>query len=274
MFRFFRKIRQRLIVTGSIRSYLLYALGEVTLIVIGVLIAMQVNGMNNFRLNRLNEQRIIVRLSTELDASMQRITLFHRMLTRKQESLEAISPYFHGKPVKDSEAFVNEVIQASRFGWEQPTLERTTFNEILSSGQLSLILDTELRLAITRFYHTVAQRETRSDMRMSEFPRIAYQLIPRETEPRLKEGLDSKQIDAIAQALLKSPIRDQLIAEKNRARFMLSIWQEMQSEASELQIKFNERLRRPNRTLPLPGSDTDSESPEDTDLPDSNRFLF
>ena len=185
----------------------------------------------------------------------------------------AIAPHFHGEPVTDNEQFVKDVITASRFGWEQPTLERTTFSEILSSGQLSLILDTELRLAITRFYHTVGRRESRSDFRMSEFPRIAYRLIPRENEPRLKQGLDPKQIDAIAQALLKSPMREQIIPEQNRARFMLSIWEDMQEEASELQIKFNERLRQPNRTLPLPGPEEDRQSPESEPEPASNRFL-
>lgn len=270
MFRIFRKIRQKLLAEVSFRRYLLYAFGEILLIVIGVLIAMEVNGMNNFRLNRLNEQRIIVRLSKELEASTRRIGQFERMLQEKKETLDAIAPHFHGKPVKDTEAFVKDVILAARFGWEQPVLERTTFNEILSSGQLSLILDTELRLAITRFYHTVAQRELRSELRMSDFPEIAYQLIPRESEPRLKEGLDSKQIDAIAEAVLQSPLRDHLIHEQNRARFMLNIWEEMQLEANALQLKFNERLRLRNRTLPAPETDAEPAVQGPADAPNSS----
>jgi hypothetical protein len=42
----FRRIREKLIASGSITKYLLYAIGEILLVVIGILIALQVNNWN------------------------------------------------------------------------------------------------------------------------------------------------------------------------------------------------------------------------------------
>ena len=47
MFAFLRKVRKSLIVSGSTRKYILYAVGEIALVVIGILIALQVNNWNN-----------------------------------------------------------------------------------------------------------------------------------------------------------------------------------------------------------------------------------
>lgn len=46
MFTLFRRIRQKLIASGSITKYLLYATGEILLVVIGILIALQINNWN------------------------------------------------------------------------------------------------------------------------------------------------------------------------------------------------------------------------------------
>ena len=51
MLRFFRQIRQRLLTDNRFSKYLLYAVGEVLLVVIGILIALQVNNWNETRIN-------------------------------------------------------------------------------------------------------------------------------------------------------------------------------------------------------------------------------
>jgi hypothetical protein len=49
MFKFFRKIRENLISTGKTVNYLKYAIGEIILVVIGILIALQINNWNENR---------------------------------------------------------------------------------------------------------------------------------------------------------------------------------------------------------------------------------
>ncbi len=229
--------------TGSFKRYILYAVGEVILIVVGVLIAVSLNNSNNFRVNRLQEQQIVARISNELNAGINRISVFQDRIQRKEEALESLGPIFQGKVIEDKRGFLESVILASTFGWEQPPLEQTTFREILNSGQLSLILNTELRLQLTRFYHFVTQSEERSNLRMSQFPRIAYKLIPRESENELKESLSDEEIGEIVASVLKSDLQSHLISEQNRARFIIDIWDNMKTQSIELQSKLDARRR-------------------------------
>lgn len=53
----FRKIRQRLIDTGDLKRYLLYAIGEVLIIAIGILFALQLNNWNSSRIEKQSERK-------------------------------------------------------------------------------------------------------------------------------------------------------------------------------------------------------------------------
>ena len=66
MLTFFRKIRKELLDGGATRKYLLYAIGEITLVVIGILIALQINNWNEWRKDRVNEQAILNDLEENL----------------------------------------------------------------------------------------------------------------------------------------------------------------------------------------------------------------
>ncbi|MEO9893897.1 hypothetical protein [Aurantibacter sp.] len=66
----FRKLRKQLLLSGKIKSYLLYALGEILLIVIGILIAWKINSLNEIRKNRIVELKIYKSLSQELDTNL------------------------------------------------------------------------------------------------------------------------------------------------------------------------------------------------------------
>ena len=59
MFKFFRNIRQSLLMKDKITKYYKYALGEIVLVVIGILIALSINNWNEARKNRI-EQLILI----------------------------------------------------------------------------------------------------------------------------------------------------------------------------------------------------------------------
>ena len=62
MIKFFRKIRQNLVSEGKTRTYFKYAIGEIILVVIGILIALQINNWNENRKNRELEKEILTEL--------------------------------------------------------------------------------------------------------------------------------------------------------------------------------------------------------------------
>ena len=59
MLRFFRQIRKTLMEQNKVRSYFLYAIGEIFLVVIGILIALQVNNWNENRIARQSEKELL-----------------------------------------------------------------------------------------------------------------------------------------------------------------------------------------------------------------------
>lgn len=66
MIKFFRRIRQKLLSEGKFRKYLIYALGEILLVVIGILIAVQLNNRNEIRKTQNQANELAAQLYNEL----------------------------------------------------------------------------------------------------------------------------------------------------------------------------------------------------------------
>lgn len=75
MLKFFRKIRQRLLSEDRFSKYFLYALGEIVLVVIGILIALQVNTWNENRKDNDLELKLLKSLQKDLETDLTNISL-------------------------------------------------------------------------------------------------------------------------------------------------------------------------------------------------------
>ena len=81
MIKFFRKIRQSLLTENKFSKYLLYAIGEIILVVIGILIALQINNWNDNRKSRIKIDQILKNVREELALNINNsndITEFYR----------------------------------------------------------------------------------------------------------------------------------------------------------------------------------------------------
>jgi len=66
MIKFFRKIRQQLLIENKFSKYLIYAIGEIVLVVIGILIALSVNNWKERRTLKKEEMKLLVGLDEAL----------------------------------------------------------------------------------------------------------------------------------------------------------------------------------------------------------------
>lgn len=73
MIKFFIKIRQRLLTENKFSKYLLYAFGEIVLVVIGILIALQINNWNENRKELILELQMLKNLEKDLEENVSRI---------------------------------------------------------------------------------------------------------------------------------------------------------------------------------------------------------
>ena len=66
MIKFFRKIRQKMLTESKFSKYLLYAIGEIVLVVIGILIALSINYWNKIKNLRNTEQQLLISLKRRI----------------------------------------------------------------------------------------------------------------------------------------------------------------------------------------------------------------
>jgi len=160
MIKFFRHIRQRMINENRITKYLLYAIGEIFLVVIGILIALQVNSWNQ---GRKDTELVRIRLSElvqdlELDRSHFKYHL--DLASEENHRIDSILAVL-GADTADQDVLMGMIRQGSGFAirkpWvmiattESPQLHDKTFLSIQYSGQLALF-DNDLQQSIGSFY--------------------------------------------------------------------------------------------------------------------------
>lgn len=150
MIKFFRNIRKSLLAQGKTANYLKYAIGEIVLVVIGILIAIQANNWNldnvaqkekEFALNKLieNLNQDKTRLNSKIEQGKYYITALDSCLVILKNPESYSKDHF-------SELFAN-INFTLNFEFNQ-----ITFNEISNSGKLKLIKKAELTDSLFHYY--------------------------------------------------------------------------------------------------------------------------
>jgi len=98
MLTFFRKIRKVLLESGAISKYLLYAIGEIALVVIGILIALQINNWNEFRKDRVKEREVLVDVVSDLERNCENLTNVIESNNACDRAADLIISMIHGDP--------------------------------------------------------------------------------------------------------------------------------------------------------------------------------
>ena len=158
MINFFRKRRQHLLSEGRTTKYLRYAIGEILLVMIGILLALQVNNWNSERIEENREQTILGNLHSDF---RENITELNRIYEGSEESyessirlLEIIKDSSQLKP-KEIEDLLNSIIN----GFYSLDLNSASVDEIINTGSLNVIKDVELRKQIANWSFIVADSE-------------------------------------------------------------------------------------------------------------------
>lgn len=152
MLKYFRTIRKKLMEQNIVRSYIFYAIGEIFLVVIGILIALQVNNWNEERKERNREaaylERLTENITSDLEVSKLNIKFY-------QEVLEAGTLSLSYATGNDVSGYSNWDILLAFFNASQiwPIItESSTYEELKSSGELSLLKSIDLRDRLAFYY--------------------------------------------------------------------------------------------------------------------------
>ena len=150
MIKFFRKIRQNLLSEGKTGKYFKYAIGEIILVVIGILIALQINNWNNNRLanRQMNFFLIGITEDLKLDISQfeRRISFFNTLVEEKMNLLK-LSNF---ENIDTDSLFLAIRPRTSNY-----TINATTFNKINNSGITQISKNDSLSKSIYQYYTLV-----------------------------------------------------------------------------------------------------------------------
>jgi hypothetical protein len=145
MIKFFRKIRQNMLDEGKTGKYLKYAVGEILLVVVGILIALQINNWNENRKNRIIEKNILT--SIKLDLISDTIS-YNNGIERINFSNKSIKLILNKPELQDSLSALNFI---SSYSLADIRSRNTSF-EFLKSTGLDIIHHQELRDSIINYY--------------------------------------------------------------------------------------------------------------------------
>jgi hypothetical protein len=139
MIKFFRKIRQKLIIRNNFSKYLIYAIGEIVLVVFGILIALQINNWNEA--NKINNKEVVYLNNIVQDLNLNIASLKEFIAERQKtvNSAEALLECFEGKPISDLHEF--NFHNVTVMVWYPFVQHANTFNELMNSGNFSIISD-------------------------------------------------------------------------------------------------------------------------------------
>jgi hypothetical protein len=90
MIKFFRKIRQNLLSEGKNKKYFKYAVGEIALVVIGILIALQINTWNDHRVKKTEISSVYAAILEELENDVQLLDEYLPIFNWKNAKLRQI----------------------------------------------------------------------------------------------------------------------------------------------------------------------------------------
>jgi hypothetical protein len=104
MLSYLRKIRKSLIASGSATKpasttgrYILYAIGEIALVVIGILIALQINNWNEWRKDRILEKEALESIAENLEFNINLFEKYKNGVHKYAESSDYILSVLNGE---------------------------------------------------------------------------------------------------------------------------------------------------------------------------------
>ena len=151
MIKIFRNIRRTLLSESKIGQYLKYALGEIILVIIGILIALAINEQSKNQKKIELRNSYIIQLNDEADRNLKKLTILDdesaKMLKELDTLFKILQKKEYNNPKLSSKSFF--LIMSNKF---YPIM--ITYENLKFSGDLKLVDDLNLRNSISETYET------------------------------------------------------------------------------------------------------------------------
>lgn len=148
MIKLFRNIRKNLLAEGKSSRYMKYAIGEIILVVIGILIALQINNWNIIQKDIAKEQQLLLSLKEEFKQNIKELQFDHQI---NLGSVKAFITLLNFDEKTDFETKIIDSLLGQAFNFATFDARLGVINDISSSGNLELIRDSKLRYTLNQW---------------------------------------------------------------------------------------------------------------------------
>lgn len=164
MIKFFRKIRQNLLTEGKTSKYLTYAIGEIILVVIGILIALSINNWNERKNNIAQAEKHLETIKLNLkDDIMQAENLLSETKTTLEYSNNFLGQFKTILPIDNNIQMYLIYLMFER----NIEVNESGFVALMNSNGISFI-DERLQVKILDYYRHIEQLKSREENANSE----------------------------------------------------------------------------------------------------------
>ena len=153
MIKFFRRIRQKLLTENRFSKYLLYAIGEIVLVVIGILIALQVNNQNQIKNEKAALKSYLEKIAINVKSDIKVAEFMIQIRTQQSLLCAEVTELISKKDWSDQQKIANAIFAMII---EQPlNFNRSGFESLKNSGYLQHLDNPEIEELIYKHYNSV-----------------------------------------------------------------------------------------------------------------------
>ena len=149
--KFFRSVRQKVLSNGQLKRYLLYAFGEILLVMIGILLALRVNEWNDNRKEQALEQTYYCKITEDIQQDVQQID---KMIQENDDRIHQCNLLVHLLQTDKPDRY--ELLQAAVGSISKTTFtfkaSTAAFEDLKSSGNLKILRDHAIKDSLIHYY--------------------------------------------------------------------------------------------------------------------------
>ena len=144
-----RKIRKSMLASGANRKYIFYAFGEITLVVIGILIALQINNWNTEKIQSNEEREILEEIRNTLQIDLDKFKSWYANAQVIEQRIILLQELIESHEVVDTV----EVLFGAVYGILTFKMNTASYEELKSRG-FNLVSEDHIRRLIIKIYDT------------------------------------------------------------------------------------------------------------------------
>ena len=234
MIKFFRNIRQNLLMENKTGKYFKYAIGEILLVVIGILIALQINNWND---QRISKKEVITQLKILSNELKDDINLFESQIKSYPERVDYLQKLSQGEYEELDLSLFFEIVVWN----DTPILFGDSYVNLKTKGGIDLIDDNDLKNKLG-FYNDRARLSTNELIdygRSTALENVDMTVLSYMEYDNNNELVKENTIRVIKEKKLNNIINYQLMTKKTQ----LNLYTRMNEFARKLKEQLDEYIQ-------------------------------